>query len=100
MNCAKTPRTSTALPPARRLNARFEGLNNEAANEGYSKANIAMIIVGGLWLMLVLLGTFLPEPEELEQGTSLASARVEPILAACRPGFLPPGFTFALRLSR
>jgi len=46
---------------AQRVNERHVALNTEGRNDNYSTANIATIVIGGLFLILVVIGTFMPE---------------------------------------
>jgi len=46
---------------AQRVNERHAGLSTEGRNDNYSTANVATIVIGGLFLILALIGTFIPE---------------------------------------
>lgn len=46
---------------AQRVNERHAGPKTEARNQNYTAANIATIVFGGLFFVLAIVGTFLPE---------------------------------------
>ena len=46
---------------AQRLNERHAGSTTETRNNGYSAANVALIVIGGLFLVLVVVGMFVQE---------------------------------------
>lgn len=46
---------------AQRVNERHAALSTEGRNDNYSTANVATILIGWLLLILVLVGTFMPE---------------------------------------
>jgi hypothetical protein len=68
-----------------RVNARQATITTEPSNEGYSKVNIATIVVGGLFLVLALLGTFLPDPESTEESMGPYASRRTPAALEARP---------------
>ena len=46
---------------AQRINETSSRLATEGRNNNYSSANIATIVIGGLLLVLVVVGTVIPE---------------------------------------
>lgn len=46
---------------AQLTNERHAGVGTEGRNDSYSAANIALIVLGGLLVILTVIGTFLPE---------------------------------------
>ncbi len=46
---------------AQRVNERYAGDIAEGRNDSYSTANIVLIVLGGLFLILAVVGTFMPE---------------------------------------
>jgi len=44
-----------------RINERHAALSTEGRNDNYSTANVATIVIGGLFLILAVIGTFMPE---------------------------------------